>query len=61
MANWQGYLENDELDAVRKAAINCGLAVSDSMLAALTSSMPPLFVATLQGSGLPPAARLLVH
>ncbi len=61
MGQWQGYLQDDELDAVRIAAINAGLATSDAMLAALTSSMPPLFAGTLQGSGLPPGPRLLVQ
>ena len=58
---WQGYLENDELEALRVAAINAGLTRDDNMLSALLAGMPALFAGTLQGSGLAPNARLLVH
>lgn len=59
MSDFDGYLADAELQAVRDAAVQARLA-TDSMLDALLTAVDPRWAGTLPG-GLPPNARLAVH
>jgi len=61
MTEWKGHLTDEQLNKVHAAAINAGLAMTDTRIDALLSGLSPRFAADLPGGGLAPSARLLVQ